>query len=536
MDPLELVRETRRRHPEARIILSSQFGDFALAGRALECGVDAFLRKPFTRAEVAHTFSWLAGELPRRSLADPVVARIDDFLESCATGTVRQSELLGAIGVSRSALFRRLKRSTGHSLESYISARRLEWARHLIEHSDRSVGEVAAAVGIDDPNYFSRWFKRNTTVSPTDHRRAIRRQHETIDVGVPVPLSGAYSDMGSHVLEGARFAAEETQHRLGTPVRVYPLDTATDPAIAAQRIWQAVRDRGVRLFAGVVSSAVLSAVTPVIEAAEAVLVTSAGVGAAENAHGVFRWALPPSQAVRSSLGPLLEREGGIRRCCTITADYVFGHALLSSVQPVLDEHGVELVGGALHPVGLKDFASILEQVRRAKAQLLVLLNYGRDTFCLLRQARSLGITKDMQTLAVWSSGLYDLRALGDRNAEGVYFGTQYWHDSMTPGNGLFCRRWERVHGARPTYLEAQGYVGASMILMAAERNQSADCFGVRRALEHLEWDGLTAPREFMHPETHQTEKGYFLLQALAADTRGPQNSEAVGCSARVLGT
>lgn len=60
-----------------------------------------------------------------------------------------------------------------------------------------------------------------------------------------------------------------------------------------------------------------------------------------------------------------------------------------------------------------------------------------------------------------------------------------------------------------------------MILMAAEREGSADPFAVRGALERLEWDGLTAPREFMHPETQQTAESYFLLEALGL--------EAVAC-------
>ena len=224
---------------------------------------------------------------------------------------------------------------------AWTPTRRLERARQLLDHSDRSIAEVAAAVGIEDPGYFSRWFKRNTALSPSGLRRAFRQQQPSIDVGVPVPLSGPYAELGGHVLAGARFAAKQRERCLGAPVRIYPLNTATDPATAARRIWEAVRQWDLRLFSGVVSSAVLSAVTPVIEAADSVLITSAAVGAAEGAPGVFRWTLPPRQAVRSSLVPVLEREAPVRRCCTITVDYLFGHTLLDTIRPVLEEHGVE---------------------------------------------------------------------------------------------------------------------------------------------------------------------------------------------------
>ena len=49
-------------------------------------------------------------------------------------------------------------------------------------------------------------------------------------------------------------------------------------------------------------------------------------------------------------------------------------------------------------MGLRDYTAILEQVRQARPQLLVLLNYGGDTYCLLRQARLLGLLEEMRVL------------------------------------------------------------------------------------------------------------------------------------------
>ena len=41
----------------------------------------------------------------------------------------------------------------------------------LIESGTEEIQCIAAAVGIDDRNYFSRWFRRQTGLSPTEWRR-----------------------------------------------------------------------------------------------------------------------------------------------------------------------------------------------------------------------------------------------------------------------------------------------------------------------------------------------------------------------------
>lgn len=53
----------------------------------------------------------------------------------------------------------------------YIQEAKLSFARRLLRESDLTVTEIAAALGYDDPLYFSRLFRREIGTSPREYRK-----------------------------------------------------------------------------------------------------------------------------------------------------------------------------------------------------------------------------------------------------------------------------------------------------------------------------------------------------------------------------
>ncbi len=58
----------------------------------------------------------------------------------------------------------------GQSVHSYIVDVRMSKAREMLDLSSASIGDVAAAVGYDDPFYFSRQFRKTHGMTPTAYR------------------------------------------------------------------------------------------------------------------------------------------------------------------------------------------------------------------------------------------------------------------------------------------------------------------------------------------------------------------------------
>ena len=70
------------------------------------------------------------------------------------------------IGYQADYLNRMLKAVCGLTLGELRGAVRLQTARRLLAES-LPMADVAAGIGFDDPNYFSRWFRAQTGVTPT---------------------------------------------------------------------------------------------------------------------------------------------------------------------------------------------------------------------------------------------------------------------------------------------------------------------------------------------------------------------------------
>lgn len=74
------------------------------------------------------------------------------------------------LGVSRSYLMREFKKTTGRTVNQYLTALRIEKAKELLPL--RTVTETAFEVGYNHANYFSTVFKKQTGSTPLEYQRA----------------------------------------------------------------------------------------------------------------------------------------------------------------------------------------------------------------------------------------------------------------------------------------------------------------------------------------------------------------------------
>jgi AraC-like DNA-binding protein len=72
--------------------------------------------------------------------------------------------------ISRSQLHKKLKALTGLSTSNYILLIRLQKASDLLETTSLNMSEVAFEVGLKDASYFSRKFKEEFGMPPSEWR------------------------------------------------------------------------------------------------------------------------------------------------------------------------------------------------------------------------------------------------------------------------------------------------------------------------------------------------------------------------------
>jgi AraC-like DNA-binding protein len=86
----------------------------------------------------------------------------------------RAAELAGIAGVSYSGLRAQFRDAQHESLHDFLRRTRLDQARVLLADERLSVKEIASRLQFSSEFYFSHWFRRNTEITPSHFRRAIR--------------------------------------------------------------------------------------------------------------------------------------------------------------------------------------------------------------------------------------------------------------------------------------------------------------------------------------------------------------------------
>lgn len=96
--------------------------------------------------------------------------QLNDYLKEHASNPDISIEMLARqFYMSRSQLYRKVKSLTNQSPVEYVRNYRLDQAIILLKEKKGKVSDVAMAVGISDPKYFSRCFRKRFGIPPSKY-------------------------------------------------------------------------------------------------------------------------------------------------------------------------------------------------------------------------------------------------------------------------------------------------------------------------------------------------------------------------------
>lgn len=106
----------------------------------------------------------------RRS-GEPLLAEVFSVIDRRLSEPLSLSDVAHEVGMTAGHLTTLVRRRTGRTVGEWINERRMSRARDLLSETDLAVSEVATRVGMADPGYFSRQFRRTHGVPPREWRR-----------------------------------------------------------------------------------------------------------------------------------------------------------------------------------------------------------------------------------------------------------------------------------------------------------------------------------------------------------------------------
>lgn len=123
------------------------------------------------------------GKEPREyRLEEPKIVNVDEemmdklmkFIEQrIGDDGLRIEDMAEAVGLGRTVFYEKVRELVGISPSDFLRQVRMQRAKQLVSKSKMTISEIAYSVGFTDPKYFTKCFKKETGMTPSEYRTRI---------------------------------------------------------------------------------------------------------------------------------------------------------------------------------------------------------------------------------------------------------------------------------------------------------------------------------------------------------------------------
>lgn len=184
MNGLEFTKLATDRYPELIIIIMTAFDEFEYARKCISMPVFDYMVKPMVRAEIEEVLKraverlknskdfweeqkkYSGSEMDEESNSIELIKRYVE--KNYNDSGINLGQVAAEFGFSSSYLSRKFKQDIGMNFVEYLTELRMKKAIEMAKDNVKMF-KTASEVGIPDPNYFSRCFKKYTGKSYSDY-------------------------------------------------------------------------------------------------------------------------------------------------------------------------------------------------------------------------------------------------------------------------------------------------------------------------------------------------------------------------------
>lgn len=304
-----------------------------------------------------------------------------------------------------------------------------------------------------------------------------------VKIGLLHSLSGTMALSETPLLDVERMAIEEINRAggvLGRRLEPVVADGASAPERFAAAARELLADGASALF-GCWTSASRKAVRPVVEAADSLLWYPVQYEGLEQSPHVCYSGSCLNQQIIPAVEWILQQFG--KRLYLLGSDYVFPRTANQLIRSLVASRGGELAGEEYVELGARDFAGVLDRVRRAGPRALINTLNGDSNLAFYRQAHAAGLRAaelPIMATSVTETELGQVAGL----AVGHFACWSYFQSLDTPENREFLARFRERQG-RGRVVSAPAVTAYVQLLLWKQAVERAGTFAapaVRRCL------------------------------------------------------
>ena len=294
---------------------------------------------------------------------------------------------------------------------------------------------------------------------------------EAIKIGFIAPTTGQFSQIGNHLIAGAKYYMQEQGSVVaGKKIELLIRDDGGQPDTAKRIAQEFIVNDKVAVLAGLTFTPVALAVAPLSAQAkvpEIVMGAATSIITERSPYIARTFFTLPQVTVPMARWAA---KNNLKRVVTLVSDYAPGHDAEKAFGEEYRKGGGDVIANLRVPIQNPDFAPYLQRAREANPDAIFVFIPGNQAGTFARQYAERGMSASGIKL-IGTGDITDddlLNPMGDP-AIGIVTAHQYSaaHDSAV--NKAFVAGFRKATGMRPNYVSVAAYDGMRLIYEALKK-------------------------------------------------------------------
>ena len=314
-----------------------------------------------------------------------------------------------------------------------------------------------------------------TLAQTTAQRHTVtQRQSTPVKIGVIMPFSGVYAQIGEEGLRGMTLYLDSVGNRAGgRATLLIREDEEASPSVALSKANKLISSDKVDLLAGVVLTPSAYALAPLVAEAKMPLIVFNALGNAltrerRNPY-VFR-ASGSGWQFSSPFGTYVAEKIS-KSLFLLGADYTFGRDSVADFRASYTAAGGKVVGEVYTPLGSSDFSPYLARIAAARPEAIYAFLSGSDAVLFMKQFVQFGLERSVRLTV--SGEMVDEKLLGSApdGIAGAISVSPWVQDLPVAQNRVFTDAYRKKYNEAPGVFAERGWDTARVIVEALKKTK-----------------------------------------------------------------
>src|SRR5687767_1581837 len=346
-------------------------------------------------------------------------------------------------------------------------------------------------------------------------------QAQKIRVGLMLPYTGTYAQLGAAITNGFKLAVNERGGKLGgRELEYFTVDDEAEPAKAPENANRLVQRDKVDVLVGTVHSGVQMGMVKVAkESNTLMIIPNAGLDAATGAlcaPNIFRTSFSNWQPSYPMGKVLADR--GMNNILTLAWKYGAGQEAVAGFNEGFIKAGGKSVRGLWIPFPNVEFQALLTEIASIKPDAVFVFFAGAGAAKFIKDYNAAGLRRQ---IPLFGSGFLTDGVLDavDNAAEGIETTLHYADGLNTKRDKAFRAAYNKAYKGEPDVYAVQGF-DAGLLLAAGLDAVKGDISKRREMIAAMEKAKIDSPRgAWTMSKAHNPIQDFYLRKVIGRENR-----------------